>query len=156
MRVVASNYSCKRLYTRFYRKKIEGVLRLNLMWFGRPFGWASRNLISLKIWKTIQVTRHCPDFWEHLGLVLLASNNTGWIATVRVITLNFFQSPQIFFKRYQIKNKEQCVMNYCVIISIALRSYTFIRLGKFWQNEKISENEKDNYIWHSIMSKIVI
>ena len=102
--------------------KIVGVLRSTLMWYDQPFRWARRNWISFKIRNNSQGTRHYPDFWEHLGPVLVVSSNTGWVSTVRGITLNVFQSPNNLFGRFQIYNKEQCVINYHVVIIISLHS----------------------------------
>ena len=69
-----------------------GMLRSTLMWSGRPFRWARK----------IQGTRNYPSFLKHLGPVLLASRNTVWVATVRVITLDVFQSPHNLFEISQI------------------------------------------------------
>ena len=79
-----------------------GTLRSTLMWYSRPFRWIRRNWISFKIRNKSQVTRHYPDFWEKLGPVLVVSRNTGWVATIRVITLNVFQSIQNLFERSHI------------------------------------------------------
>ena len=103
-------------------KNIWGVLRLSSMWSGRPFRWATRKWISSKKRKKIQGTRHYPYFWEHLGPVLIVSRNTGRVATVRVITLNVFKSPHNLFKRSQILKKDQCIINYHVVMSIALHN----------------------------------
>ena len=79
--------------------KIVGVLRSTSLWSSWPFRWASRNLILFEIRKKSQGTSHYPGFWGHLGPVMVVFSNTGWVVTVRVITLNVFQIPQIFFER---------------------------------------------------------
>ena len=62
-------------------------------------------------------------FLEHLGPVLVASSNTDWDATDRVITLNIFQSQKNLKEILQNKNKEKCVFNDHVITNISLHSY---------------------------------
>ena len=104
----------------FSTKKIGGVLRLTLMWYGPPFMWSSRNLILFKRRSKSQVSIHCSYFWEHLGTGLIVSRTTGWVTIVRVITLNVFQTPRIFFEILQLLNREKCIINYHVIMSIEL------------------------------------
>ena len=90
------------LYIQASPKKKRRVLRSISMLSGRPFRWARKKWVSFKSRKKSQGIRHFPFFLEHLGPVLLASSKTGRVATVRVSTLNVFQSSQNPLERSQI------------------------------------------------------
>ena len=89
---VDTNKLCRHLSTRSYQIKRGGVLRPTFMRFFIPYRLARINLIWSKDQKMRQGKRYYQVFWERLGPVLVASSNTGSFSTVRVITMNLFQS----------------------------------------------------------------
>ena len=88
------NFIMQLFIYKIYQRRRGGVSRLICVWFFQRFRWVSRDIISRIIQKMINLTRLYQGFWEPLGKFMVASINTGWCTTVRVITLNFFQSQQ--------------------------------------------------------------